>query len=228
MKFFDAVIGNPPYQEMDGGNGASARPLYNRFIEKAESIGAGKVSMIVPAKWYAGGKGLDSFRRKMLSDRRIKEIVDYDDPFDCFNGVYIAGGVCYFLWDRDYDNKEKLLRVVTHDRDEIISDCMREFKLEGTDVFVRHNTALSIIRKVLSKKERLLNDVVFSRNYFSLPTTVTGSEYKQPGKIQVLTSKGTIYVNRGQVSDKAGLLEKYKVIITYAMSGGNKPTSGYF
>ena len=171
MKFFDAVIGNPPYQEMDGGNGASARPLYNHFIEKAESIGAGKVSMIVPAKWYAGGKGLDAFRRRMLSDRRIKEIVDYDDPFDCFRNVYIAGGVCYFLWDSQYSGKCRFTnilknRVLVEDR-----------FLDTKDVLIRYATGERIVDKVMAHPSfKSMRDAVSPINPFGLGTNIRPSE----------------------------------------------------
>ena len=217
---FDVIIGNPPYQLSDGGNAASASPLYHLFVQQAMKLNPRYLTMIIPARWYAGGKGLDVFRNMMLGQSHIKQLVDVANSADCFPGVNIAGGICYFLWEKDYKGSCKVINMKDGDYVSEVDRNLNEFAY-----FVRNNTALSIIRKVLSKKERLLNDVVFSRNYFSLPTTVTGSEYKQPGKIQVLTSKGTIYVNRGQVSDKAGLLEKYKVIITYAMSGGNKPTS---
>lgn len=217
---FDVIIGNPPYQLSDGGNAASASPLYHMFVQQAMKLNPRYLTMIIPARWYAGGKGLDSFRSLMLGQQHIKELIDVANSADCFPGVNVAGGICYFLWARDYVGDCK---VVNMKEREYVSKMQRS--LNEFDYFVRNNTALSIIRKVLEKKECLLKDIVFSRNYFSLPTTVTGSQQKQTGRIQVLTSKGTIYVNRGQVADNNGLLNKYKVIVTYAMSGGNKPSS---
>lgn len=217
---FDVIIGNPPYQMSDGGNAASAAPLYHIFVEQAMKMKPRYLSMIIPARWYAGGKGLDTFRNVMLNQSHTKVLVDVANSGDCFPGVNIAGGICYFLWDRDYSGKCK---VANMKEGEVVSE--QERALNEFDYFVRDNTALSIIHKVLSKKEQLMDKVVFSRNYFCLPTTVKGDTNKKPGMIKVLTSKGEIYVEKRDVSDKNGLLKKQKVIITYAMSGGNKPTS---
>lgn len=216
---FDVIIGNPPYQLSDGGNSASASPLYHHFVSQAMKLKPRYLTMIIPARWYAGGKGLDDFRCSMLSQKRISTIVDIANSVDCFPGVNIAGGVCYFLWERDYTGDCKVKNMV---KGEIVSETKRP--LNEFSYFVRNNTALSIIRKAI-KDNATMRDTVFSRNYFGIPTTVTGILNKKEGYISTLTSKGDIYFSKNQISDKGNLLNKYKVVITYAMSGGNKPSS---
>ena len=217
---FDVIISNPPYQLSDGGNAASASPLYHKFVEQAMKLKPKYLSMIIPARWYAGGKGLDDFRNSMLNQKHIRYLVDIANSSDSFPGVNIAGGICYFLWDSNYNG---VCEVSNMEKGQVTSVMPRS--MDEYTYFVRSNLAISIIRKVLSKKERLMSDFVFSRNYFNLPTTVSGSDIPTINSLKVLTSKGIIYLNKAIISDKDRLLNKYKVIITYAMSGGNKPTS---
>lgn len=176
--------------------------------------------MIIPARWYAGGKGLDDFRATMLGQKHMRKLVDVANSADCFPGVNIAGGVCYFLWDSSYTGD---CAVVNMKEGQYDSENVRA--LDEFDYFVRSNLALTVIRKVLASKDKLMSKVVYSRNYFNLPTTVSGPKEPGANTVRVLTSKGDIYLHKSSVTDKDGILNKYKVIITYAMSGGNKPTS---
>lgn len=160
---FDVVIGNPPYQLADGSGGSSdsAIPIYNKFIEQAIKLKPKFLVMITPSKWMFGGRGLKTFREKMIEDRRIKYIYDFEKASDCFPGVHIDGGVCYFLWDRDYNGEVEYNFQANNGN---VSTAHRLLKNDYFDYVIRDNNALSIISKV-SSKESFSKIVSLSRPY---------------------------------------------------------------
>lgn len=167
---FDVIISNPPYQLTDGGAQASAKPIYNHFIEQAMKLNPRFITMIIPSRWYAGGKGLDDFRNKMLSDPHIKELHDFPNPEDCFPGVNIRGGVCYFLWSRDYDNSKDLVKVVTHEKEKTNS-MQRALKYKDLDIFLRYGDSLTILNKIMTAcNGNVMSKYVSSRKPFGLGT----------------------------------------------------------
>ena len=217
---FDVIIGNPPYQLSDGGQAASARPIYHYFVEQAMKIQPRYLCMIIPARWYAGGKGLDQFRSNMLGNNQIKYLIDYSNSADCFPGVNIAGGVCYFLWDKSYKGQCTITSIASGNESTTDTRDLNEY-----NVLVRNNTSIHIIRKVLRDKNTM-DSVVFSRNAFGVSSNIRGTEIKQNcNDVLLCTSDGDCFYPRERIDDKRSILNKYKVIITYAMSGGNKPTA---
>ncbi|MDY6396257.1 MAG: Eco57I restriction-modification methylase domain-containing protein [Treponema sp.] len=172
---FDAIVGNPPYQEMDGGAQASANPIYNKFVIAAEKTKPNYVSMIMPSRWYAGGKGLDEFRDRMLNDICLQVLHDFLNPDELFPNTNIRGGLCYFLWNKNYDNSKDLTHVITHSGKQIISDSMRPMKIEGAEIFIRNVEAVSIIKKVSEISRESFENHVSSRKPFGLDTTFAKS-----------------------------------------------------
>lgn len=229
---FDVIIGNPPYQLSDGGNNASATPIYQLFIQQAKKLSPRYLSMIVPSRWFAGGKGLDAFRSEMIADTRIRELHDYLNASDCFgNGVEIKGGVCYFLWDRD--NRGECL-VVTHDSSGIISQQKRYMKIGDNDVFIRRNEAVSILEKVAAFKEDSFSEIVSSRRPFGLPTNITGSKTRGSRDAVLYQRGGTAFYPLSGLTRNQEWVNKYKIFITKAYNAGddyphqilNKPIFG--
>lgn len=163
--------------------------------------------MIIPARWYAGGKGLDKFRDEMLHDTRIRKLVDYESSKDCFDGVNIAGGICYFLWERDKRGLCQIINVVDGTYN-ILERNLNEFP-----ILIRSNTAISIVHKVLKKTQDMWNEHAYPRNPFGFATNWRGRTVKAPGDIEILTSKGFQYVARDQVVKNADIIDYYKILI---------------
>ncbi len=203
---FDVIVGNPPYQLSDGGFGRSASPIYNKFVHQAKKLNPRYLTMIIPSRWFAGGKGLKDFRDEMLNDDRIRKLVDYENASDCFPGVDIAGGICYFLWERNYHGECEVVNV-HNDTESSVTRPLNEFP-----TFIRHSQAVSIIRRVLAKKERSMSEQVSSRKPFGLPTN---ARPKTTGNITLRWQKGEGPYNRDEITIGADLIDLWKVITSY-------------
>lgn len=215
---FDVIIGNPPYQLSDGGAGISAMPIYDKFITQAKRLAPRYLVMIVPARWYAGGKGLDEFRNEMLHDTSIRQIHDYPEANDCFSGVQIKGGVCYFLWDRDHKGD---VSVYTHRGDTISEPMSRPLLEPGCETFIRFNIAVGILHKVMRFHEPSMEALVSSRQPFGLPTTFHGHKDKRSGDLLVYENEGNSFINPNQITKNQDAVGKYKVFISRAGSGSD-------
>lgn len=232
---FDVIIGNPPYQLNDGGYGTSAAPIYQLFVEQAKKLEPRYMSMVIPARWFAGGKGLDEFRESMLADNRMRSIDDFLSASDVFPGVGLKGGVCYFLWNRDHPGT---CQITTHFKDWPDSTATRPLLEEGADIFIRFNEGLSILKKVVASEtaqsqsqslalpeNRRFTALVSSRKPFALETTFKGRKTKRAGDLLIYQNGGTGYIAREDVEAGTELIDKWKIYIGRAAPGtGNRDT----
>ncbi len=215
---FDVIIGNPPYQTMDGGHGASATPLYNKFVEEAKRLNPKHISMIIPARWYAGGKGLDDFRNNMISDSSIETIVDYADSTECFDNVDIKGGVCYFLWSKNYSGECLFINKSKTNEDSMLRK-LDQFK----PIIIRQNKSIDILNKVLSFNYPYLSKKISARKPFGLPTDFndyTNEDSKNTYKIY--GQKKISFVKKDIVPKIHESVDKWKVLLPYASDGSGK------
>lgn len=200
---FDVIIGNPPYQLSDGGFGRSAAPVYQKFVEQAKKMNPRYISMIIPSRWFGGGKGLNDFRAEMLADKRIRELVDYENANDCFPGVDLAGGVCYFLWDRDHQGQCRVKSIVNG------NECSSVRDLDEFNIFVRNSRAVPIVRKALALGEPTMDQQVSSRKPFGLATNVRP---RQKGDLILHWQNGEGKFPSTEVTNGREWIKKFKVI----------------
>ena len=215
---FDVIVGNPPYQLKDGGFGTSATSIYNLFVEQAKSLNPRYISMVIPARWFSGGKGMDDFRNSMLTDDRIREIHDFPDATRVFPGVQIKGGVRYFLWSRDERGDCK---VVNYDDNGVKSSSTRPLLESNATSFVRFNEAIPILNKVQKFEEKTFETEVSSRKPFGLPTNFKGSAVKTATSVKLFQNGGVGYIDRNEISKNVGMIDKWKVFIPRAGSGSD-------
>lgn len=224
---FDVIISNPPYQLEDGGFGKSARPIYNWFVEKAKQLVPSYIVMIIPSKWFTGGKGLETFRSDMLHDRRIRQLVDYENFRDVFPGVDLAGGACYFLWDKGYNGP-----CVVENRNNTKESSVTTRFLDEYEIFIRQNLAISIVNKVKEKNKgkNFLNTRISASKPFGMRTFYEPRNKGVP--CWFMQRVGLKFASPSDVVDSNGYLNKWKFLIPRSPIAGqtdfSKPVAFYY
>ncbi|MBX3405471.1 MAG: Eco57I restriction-modification methylase domain-containing protein [Phycisphaeraceae bacterium] len=216
---FDVIVGNPPYQLSDGGFGRSASPIYHQFVRQAKRLEPRSLIMVIPSRWFGGGKGLDDFREEMLADRRLRRIVDFENASDVFPGVSVAGGICYFLWERDYNGDCEMVNVQGG------TETTTTRRLNEFDIFIRESRAVPIVRKLMTSNTAKMNEQVSSYKPFGLRT------YEKPmssGDIKLYWQKGVGPYKRSAISSGVEMIDRWKVICSRSGNehAGNPGTDG--
>ena len=215
---FDVIIGNPPYQLTTGTSSAQSIPIYNKFVIQAKKLNPRYLTMIIPSRWFSGGMGLDSFRDEMLHDRHLTVLHDFIDASECFPGVEIKGGVCYFLWTKDTVDD---CTIYTHKQGAVESVTKRPLLEENSDIFIRYNDAIPILRKIQKQTQNSLSDGIQSLGIFGFPTNF--ADYKKnnfPGAVTIYGNKFVGFITKNQITSGEELLNKHKVLLPKAIGSG--------
>lgn len=224
---FDVIISNPPYQISDGGgDGSSAQPIYHKFVRQAKKLNASYVSMIIPARWYSGGKGLDEFREEMLNDERIEIIHDFPETSDCFPGINIRGGVCFFLWNRIHKGN---CLIVNH-KQNLVTNMMRPLLERGAETFIRYNEAISILAKVKSVNEETMDKLVSARLPFGIPSNFSDYSTKEDSIHNIILYRSErsknadkkVYIAPNHITKNFAWKDSIKVLVSKASPGGDE------
>ncbi|MBL8089107.1 MAG: Eco57I restriction-modification methylase domain-containing protein [Anaerolineales bacterium] len=210
---FDVIIGNPPYQLSDAGDSTGSSPIYQIFVEQAKKLNPRYLTMIIPSRWFAGGKNLDDFRDSMLNDEKISYLVDYPIASDIFPGVKVIGGICYFLWEKDYKGQCTVTTYINN-----TSDTLRR-PLNQFDTFVRFNKAISILEKVKKKGYGSMMEQVSTQKPFGLRTFVrpTGK-----GNITLYANKVVGKIEKSEITNGLEMVKKWKVFISRGYGEGGE------
>ena len=231
---FDVIIGNPPYQLEDGGGmGSSAIPIYQKFVTQAQKLNPRYLTMIIPSRWFTGGRGLDDFRDHMLNDKRISILHDYVNASECFPGVEIKGGVCYFLWEKDRNGSCK---VYTHSGDRT-TESNRYLLEKGSTIFIRNIETINIIHKVQKKEEFSFSTIVSANDPFGYDVRVANSYKRIKPKYDLKPSADSVkfyyngwkkdgigYIAISSVSKNIEWIKKPKLLIPKAWGNGDPAT----
>lgn len=222
---FDAIVGNPPYQEETGSESRQAKPIYHYFVLQAKALSPNYISMITPSRWFAGGMGLDSYRLEMISDKKIDKIVDFTNAKKCFPQISISGGVSYFLRSNTSSDNCEVLNI----HGDKISKMIRP--LDEFPILVRYNEAVSILRKVREKKENTLDTIISSISPYGLSTKVRGIEKPDSvNNVKMYSSKGCSYISSAEVEKKDSAINTYRTMVsqTSAEHAGEASRDGTF
>lgn len=219
---FDVVIGNPPYQMTGGAGGSSDASIYHLFVEQAQSLQPRMLTMVIPSRWMAGGRGLDDFRKSMLNDGHLTDLVDWPLSKGAFPGVEIKGGVCYFLWDANHNGAARFSTRRDDSDAPVVVRNLGEF-----DVFVRDATAARILRKVIEAGGTSITHMLTADTPFGVATNFKGFE-KTTSKDDVdlwyapkTGQREAGIARRSSITKNAHLIDKWKVLISEAYNGGD-------
>ena len=227
---FDAIVGNPPYQINDGGAQNSATPIYQKFVKISKELTSIYTSLIIPTRWFAGGKHLNDFREEMLNDKTIQQLDDFLHPEELFSQTNNRGGVCYFLGNKNYDNRISKVKVISHINKNNIFSCYRDMKNPNVDIFIRSQVAVDILNKVIKNNSiKNMKTYISPRKPFGIESNIlktkmwntTKKDLKEPIKC---IGKGFQigYIEKSNVLSHKEWINIWKVFVPRANNVGTE------
>lgn len=214
---FDVIVGNPPYQKPDKSKSelqviVGASPIYHLFVEQVKKLQPDVLAMIIPSRWFAGGKGMANFRDSMLNDSQIRLIKDFVNAEECFPEVGIAGGVQYFVWERNTTGDCRCITRLGGKESESTR------ALNQYDKFVRFAEALPILAKVLASTDPSIHTRISVTNPFGLRTNFRGAEGEFSGAVTVWGNRSVGWIARDKIPANTEIIDSYLVLLPAARS----------
>jgi site-specific DNA-methyltransferase (adenine-specific) len=200
---FDVIVGNPPYQMSTGGSGRQAKLIYQYFVQQAKKMNPRYLVMIIPDRWFAGGMGLGEFRKEMLEDKQIRKLVDYANSKDCFPGPDIPGGICYFLWKKGTTGDCEVTNIYQGQSVKYLR------KLDEFETFIRFESAIKILRKVVKSNEQKMTKTISGVRPFGIPTR---ERPEKNGDLILISSGGSGNISSSKVTSGQDMINKWKVM----------------
>lgn len=211
-------LGNPPYQESDGGFGKSAKSIYDLFAEKLiATTDVSEFLLVIPARWFGGGKGLDDFRDLLRNSGRVKNLRYFKNSGEIFPTVDINGGVCFLHYDKLF-NGQTTFTDGKH---------QESLHLNEFDIIADDPKGYALVRKILAQwNGEFISSVAWSRKPFGLGTDhfsrVKSLKQNDKNAIPCLSRNKSInYVDRATIAKNADKIDHYKVSVP-AVAGGSK------
>lgn len=222
---FEAIVGNPPYQEVISSNKSNkslSKQLFPFFIKMTIMLNSTYVALITPSRWFTGDAQDGSFiklRDFIKSNNHIKTIKNYPIASNVFPDVFIAGGVNYYLYDKNYSGKVDF-SVCTDNK--IVTQIRNLFE-EGLDIIVSSSENYAMIQKLRDSKFVSLTTITKGRDAFG----ITGKNANNISSVSAFENAYELrcaheeirYVSKDKITKNIDIADKWKIFISKGNGG---------
>lgn len=222
---FEAIVGNPPYQEIISSNKSNkslSRQLFPDFIKLTIKLNPKYVALITPSRWFTGDAQDGSFiklRDFIKRNNHIKAIRNYPVAGNVFPDVFIAGGVNYYLYDKTYSGK---VDFATYTNGKIVSQ-NRDLFEEGLDIVVSSSENYAILQKIRNESFVSLTTITKGRDAFGITgknaNNVSSSTAFNDAYELRCAHEEIRYVSKDKITKNVELADKWKIFISKGNGG---------